>query len=86
MDTLTRTMEPDTLVLSLDQRVERITEEQFAINSITSGGQLPDYAPTKLVSRKERLYNFNQNGKFRKSKIKGLFTKKKFDPWYFRVE
>jgi hypothetical protein len=80
MDTLSRTSFADSLVLSLNMVSERISAEQFAIDQITSGGQLPDYAPTKLLFRKDRLYNFDKRGSVKKKKVKGLFTRKKFDP------
>jgi len=49
LDTLERTSRSDSLVLSLNKVPERISEEQFAINSITSGGQLPNFAPKTLL-------------------------------------
>lgn len=86
MDTLIRMSEPDSLVLSLNKTTERVSEEQFAIDNITSGGQLPDYVPKKLVFKKERLYEVKKNGKLKKKKVRGLFTKKKFVPRYEKIE
>jgi len=86
MDTLSRTVAPDSLVLSLDMVSERIFIEQFAIDQISSGGQLPDYAPKKLLYKKDRLYTFDKKGKVKRNKVRGLFTRKKFDPWYFKTE
>ena len=59
MDTLSQSSRSDSLFLSLDLNSERISLEQFAIDQITSGGQLPDYAPTKLLYKKGRLYTFD---------------------------
>ncbi|SIN67330.1 hypothetical protein [Algoriphagus halophilus] len=87
MDTLIRKGEPDSLVRSLNKTTERVSDEQFAIDNITSGGQLPpDYVPKKLFFKKERLYEFNANGKLKKKKERGLFAKKKFVPWYKNID
>ena len=85
-DTLVVTGEPDSLVLSLDGKSERITIEEHAINSISSGGQLLEYVPTKLIFHKNRLYLLNKNGKIRRSKMRGILTRRKFVPWYFKQD
>lgn len=85
-DTLVRNGKRDSLVLSLNEISQKVTEEQFAVNQISSGGQLLEYVPTKLLYRKKRLYTFKRNGKIRKSKMKGILTKKKFVPWFFEKE
>ena len=86
LDTLIREGIPDSLVLSLDITSERITMEQFAIDQITSGGQLPTYVPEKLLYRNNRLYKFDKKGKVKRKKEKGVLTQKKYDPSFFRTE
>lgn len=85
-DTLVGTSEPDSLVLSIDINSERISIEEHAINSISSGGQLLEYVPSRLIFRKNRLYPLKKNGRIRRSKMRGILTKRRFVPWFFKQE
>ena len=84
-DTLIRTNQPDTLVLSLDKQSQRISSEQFAIYQMTSREQLPTYVPNKFVFRNGRLYKLDNNGKLVKKKVKRISSKRKFPTWYRHV-
>lgn len=77
---------PDSLVLSLNKIPKRMSEREFAIDNITSGRQLPDYVPKKMVFKKQRLYEVKKNGKLKKKKVRGFFTKKRFVPWYRKID
>jgi hypothetical protein len=74
----------DTLVLSMDNKPEVISMTDYTLTQITSGGQNIYKMPSKLYYRKDRLYNINKNGKLIIHKVKGIWTNKKYDPWYFK--
>ena len=74
------------LVLSSDEKSNKIPSGKLLINSICSGGQNRYPMPSKLFFRKERLYNIDNYGRLKKKKIKGFWSNKKYDPWYFRQE
>ena len=76
----------DTLVLSLDSKSTKITSVEFAMNEITSGGQNRYPMPSRLFFRNERLYEIDKYGRLIKKKIKGIWSNKKYNPWYFRQE
>lgn len=62
-DTLIRTNQPDTLVLSIDLISSAIDEAQFAESALISGGQYQDGFPHKLKKSGKRLYLVNHKGK-----------------------
>ena len=76
----------DTLVLSLDEKSNRITSVEFAINEITSGGQNKYQMPSSLFFRNERLYEIGNYGRLIKKKRKEFWSNKKYNSWYFRQE
>lgn len=88
-DTLSQTTSndilSDTLILSTDEVPERFTQTQFAAMLLSSGGQNRMPYPDKLLFKKGRLYKI-QNGKLVMKKQKGLWTSKKWDPWFFKSE
>jgi hypothetical protein len=51
----------DSLILSTDETSERFTQQRFAVELLTSGGQNRMNYPERLVFKKGRLYKV-QNG------------------------
>ncbi|HEV3252626.1 MAG TPA: hypothetical protein VGZ71_16820 [Puia sp.] len=72
----------DSLVLSVDEIPERIT---LNLNALYSGGQNIQPYPTKLLYRKNRLYEIDKLGKLNKKWRRGFWSKKKWPPWFARV-
>lgn len=75
----------DKLILSADETSERLTPEQYANMGLSSGGQNIRSSPDKLFSKRQKLFAI-KNGKLVKKKIKGIWTKKKWRPWFFKSE
>jgi hypothetical protein len=75
----------DKLILSADKKSERMTSEQFIGLGLPSGGQNYYPYPEKLVYKKGRLYGV-KNGRLIKKKEKHLWTKKKWNPWFFKSD
>jgi hypothetical protein len=77
----------DTLILSEDEKPERLTREQF-INMghwLSSVGQNRQGYPDKLFFKRQRLFVV-RNGKLIKKKIRRIWPKKKWHPWYFKSD
>lgn len=55
-DTLSRIDKPDSLVKSLDEIPNRINEDEYAGNLISSGGQKSDDITQKLLIKGKRLF------------------------------
>ncbi|HVU57551.1 MAG TPA: hypothetical protein VHD83_20955 [Puia sp.] len=72
----------DSLILSIDEKPERITVD---LNVLYSGGQNIQPYPTKLLYRKNRLYEIDKNGKPYTKWRRGFWNKKKWPPWFIRV-
>ena len=72
----------DSLILSIDEKPERITLD---LNVLYSGGQNIQPCPTKLLLRKNRLYEIDTNGKPYKKWRRGFGNKKKWPPWFIRI-
>lgn len=60
----------DSLVVSLDERVERISKEQFAEYFEITGGQDTSLNIEKLFYKKEKLFFIKPNGKLITQRIK----------------
>jgi hypothetical protein len=75
----------DKLILSVDKTSERLTPEQYASMGLSSVGQNIQPYPDKLFFKRQRLYNI-RNGRLVKKRIKGFWTKKKWNPWFFKSE
>jgi hypothetical protein len=75
----------DSLILSTDEIPERFTQEQYAAMLLSSGGQNRMDYPDKLLFRKGRLYKI-QNRRLVMKKQKGMWSSKKWDPWYFKSD
>ena len=74
--------ETDTLVLSLDEKIDILSPEEYALTKITSGQQNGSKMPEKLFYKKGRLYNIDLNGKIVTKKIRVFGSNKKYEPWY----
>ena len=75
----------DTLILSTDEIPERLTQEQYAGQGLSSGGQNRTPCPDKLFFKEQKLFAI-KDGKLVKKKIRGFWTKKKWSPWFFKSD
>jgi hypothetical protein len=73
----------DSLVLSLDEIPKRTT---INLNVLYSGGQNIQPYPTKLLYRKNRLYEIDKHGKLDKKWGKNLWSKRKWPPWFTKIK
>jgi hypothetical protein len=78
-------MTVDSLIISTDEIPERFTQEQYAAMLLSSGGQNRMDYPEKLLFKKARLYKI-QNGRRITKKQKGLWSTKKWNPWFFKSD
>lgn len=87
-DTLTRADKPDSLVLSSDEKSNRIKLDEFAIGQISGGGQnrKMDRITDCLAIRGNRLYLMSKTGRVLKTKESGIWDRKKRPTYYFKVE
>jgi len=85
-DTLTRTDKPDSLILSNDEKSNKINEEEFAINQLSSGGQKHVGITDRLRLKRQRLYLADKNGRPFKGKQPGIWTTKKKPTYYMRAD
>lgn len=76
----------DSLVLSLDDKAESISAEEYAVSLITGGGQSINSVPERLYYSRKRLIAVDENGKLKKRKTKGILAKRKYVPWYIKRE
>jgi hypothetical protein len=72
----------DSLVLSVDEKSERITLD---LNILNSGGQNVHPYPERLLYRRNRLYGIDIHGKLYKKWSRGFWSKKKWPPWFVRT-
>lgn len=86
-DTLARDGQPDSLVLSMDEKSDRICSVEFGSSLISGGGQgrTMERIPDRLVVRGERLYPIDKAGKIIRRKESGIWNKKKRPIYYFRT-
>ena len=88
-DTLSRiksgSILPDTLILSIDEIPERLTQTASSPVVLHSSGQNRSDHPEKLLFKKGKLYRIYK-GKLVTKKQKGFWTNKKWRPWFFRSE
>ncbi|WP_145758384.1 hypothetical protein [Sediminicola sp. YIK13] len=75
----------DSLVLSPDKVSNRVGFSDYAISSISGGGQNRVKPPSQLYWKKKRLYRINEDGTLDLRKLKGFWTDKKYKT-YFRKE
>jgi len=75
----------DSLILSMDEKPERISSGGAIGSLISSGGQNRTLNPVKLFYKNDKLYEVKQNGKLIKKKIYCPFRQKKFKPFYIKT-
>ena len=75
----------DTLIISTDEIPERLTQQQYAGQGLSSGGQNRTPSPDKLFFKRQKLFGI-KDGKLTTKKIKGFWTKKKWSPWFFKSD
>jgi hypothetical protein len=73
----------DSLVLSADQTIERISEADYVRNLISSDTQVPLPFP-KLLFKKSRLQKL-KDGKVLKSRQRASWQRKKWRLWFSRA-
>lgn len=73
----------DSLVLSADQTIERISEADYVKNLISSDTQVPLPFP-KLLFKKSRLHKI-KDGKVLKSRQRASWQRKKWRPWFSKT-
>lgn len=76
----------DSLVLSLDEKTESITNDEYVSYQLVSGGQSRSDVPVKLFYRQNRLFEFTKESRLLKKKVKGFMTAKKVVPWYRKLK
>lgn len=76
----------DTLVLSFDEKSNKIKPGEIILNEVFSSGQNRCPVPSKLFFRNNKLYEIDKFGRLIKKKKRGFLSKKKYIPWYFRKE
>ena len=87
-DTLTREGKLDSLVLSSDDKSNRIKIEEFVGNLISGCGQnrKVDRVTNRLAIRGKRLYLMSKTGQVLRTKESGIWDRKKRPTYYFKVE
>lgn len=82
-DTLSRPDKPDSLVLSIDEKSNKITEEELAQTRLVSGGQDKDRFGDRFYLRGKRLFPTDKNGSPIKSRQRGIWPQKKW--WGYKT-
>jgi hypothetical protein len=82
-DTLSRPDKPDSLVLSIDEKSNKINEEEFTLTALVSGGQLKDRFSDKFYQRGKRLFPTDKDGRPIKSRQRGIWPQKKW--WGYKT-
>lgn len=75
----------DSLVLSNDQKVDSIEQNEFIVSNLSGGGQNRFIPPNKLYWKRERLYRINENGNLDFRKVKAFWTDKKYKTYFRKV-
>jgi len=75
----------DSLVLSSDERIDRIEQNEYLISTISSGGQNRIKPPNKLFRKRKKLYLINQNGSLDLRKLRGIQTNKKYKTYFKKL-
>jgi hypothetical protein len=76
-DTLSRPHRPDSLVLSIDEKSNKVNAEEFGQSVLLSGGQYKDRFSDRLYKKGNRLF-LTKNGRPYKSRHRGIWTQKKW--------
>lgn len=85
-DTLTRTDQPDSLVTSWDEKVDRISNEEFLSTRFSPGGQNNVDMPERLFRKGERLFIVDRRGRLIKKRRSDVNRWKRYPAWYNKVD
>lgn len=84
-DTLRRANLKDTLVLSIDQKPQLITDMSIVyIEALSSGGQNRQKMSSKLYFDGEKLIELKKNGKLDNRKLKAFWKNEKYNTWFIK--
>jgi len=72
----------DSLVLSSDEKQERIENEEYVTSLISGGGQYRRQPLDKLLLKNGKLYQILDNGNLDKIKHKAIMTNKKYKTYF----
>ena len=75
----------DSLVYSLNEKSESITNEEYVPNQLVSGGQGRKAILLKLFYYGDRLFEFSKELKPLKKRVRGFMTSRKVVPWYRKL-
>jgi hypothetical protein len=75
----------DSLVLSSDQKADRIEQIEIVASTISSGGQNRIKLPKKLYRKKNKLYFINHDGTLDMRKIRGIRTNRKYKTYFKKI-
>ena len=85
LDTLRRANLKDTLLLSIDEKPELITERNGSITQfLSSGGQNRQKMSLKLYYDGEKLIEIKKNGKLDNEKQKAFWGNAKYNTWFVK--
>tara|TARA_R110002033_G_scaffold170670_3_gene213770 strand:+ start:8068 stop:8523 length:456 start_codon:yes stop_codon:yes gene_type:complete len=72
----------DSLVVSIDQKIDRVEQNEYIISTLSSGGQNRVKPPKKVFRKRKKLYLINENGTLDLRKLKGFWTDKKYHTYF----
>ena len=86
-DTVRKQGVKDTLILSLDEKPELITESNGSIKHfLSSGGQSRQKMNSKMYFDGEKLIEIKKNGKLENGKRKAMWENKKYNTWFVKKQ
>jgi hypothetical protein len=86
-DTLRINHQKDTLLLSVNQKPELITDPSITIfESLSSGGQNKTKMSSKLYFDGEKLIEIKKNGKLDNRKLKAFWQNEKYNTWFIKKQ
>ena len=84
-DTLRRPNLKDSLVLSIGQKPELITDSSIVfIEALSSGGQNRQKMSSKLYFNGEKLIEIKKNGKLNNKKLKAFWDNRNYNTWFIK--
>ena len=75
----------DSLVLSSDQKANRIEFNEYILSQITSGGQNREKPPKKMFLKTGKLYRIKSNGNLDLRRLKQFWTRKRYKTYFRKV-
>jgi hypothetical protein len=87
LDTLARDGQPDSLVLSVDEKSTKIHVQEFVGGLLSGGGQgrSIERIPDRLEIRGKRLHPMNKSGKIDRRRESGLWNNRKRPIYYVKT-